>query len=152
MSNAMRITAQQLTQTAFALASVAVFGTGPAAAGGDAVFGERYIGPMAELSIEEQAWFRNNWQQMSPQEREAVRRQFRQEWRETPPEQRHKHREEWLGGIGASGANAGAAMRAPTKRGHGWGAPEGGYGQGYENRQWTGYPDNGSGGTGRGRR
>jgi hypothetical protein len=135
------------------LAMLALVWAGSAAADGRTVFADRYLGPMAELSAEEQAWFRSHWQQMSPDEREAVRRKLRKEWRDTPPEQRHRQREELVDRIRDQGdtGNRPANNRGPERRGgygnYGWGMPDGGYGQGYENRNWE-YPDDG----GRGRR
>ncbi len=112
------------------LVTCAIVASGSAAASDYGVFTGKYIGPLAELSAEERAWFHSHWQQMSPEERDAVRRKLRREWRDTPPEERQKHRQELADRL------RGRPGFVPPP-GPGWKArQEDGYGQGYETREW----------------
>lgn len=124
------------------VATLAIVAAGPAAADDYGVFTGKYIGPVAELSAEERAWFHSRWQQMPPEARDAMRRKLREEWRETPPEERQKHRQELVDRL--------RDRPGPFPPRPGWKVPEEGYGQGYETREWE-YPEKGSG-PGRGRR
>jgi hypothetical protein len=84
---------------------------------------------LAELTREERARFRDQWQYLPPAEREAMLKELRQQWRETPPEERHRKQEEWM----KRGRDRDDADRSRGRKQSGW---EDGYGQGYEYRQW----------------
>ena len=111
--------------------------------------GQRYTGMAITVGAEEQEWLRANWQRLSAEEREAVRRKLRKDWRETPPEQRLKHREDLVDRV-VEQVRDKIPMPGPGYGAAGWGMPGGGYGQGYETRQWE-EPDSESG-KNRGRR
>ncbi len=136
------------------LASLAGALSGTAGADDRTLPGSRYIGMVAEVSASEEEWFRANWQRLSAEEREAVRRKLRKDWRETPPEQRHKQREELVDRmVDRVRDKIPVPMPGYGQPGYGqpgWGMPGGGYGQGYETRQWD--DQDSDGGRGRGRR
>lgn len=120
----MKATARKLILTV-----LAVLASGAAAASDHSVFTGRSIGPMAELSSEERAWFRDNWQRLPAEDREAVRRKLRQEWADLPPEVRQRRMQE-------------LANKVEEKRKETWQREqerddrETGFGQGFDSRPW----------------
>lgn len=89
---------------------------------------EQPVARLAELTREERAKFRNQWQHLPAEEREAMLQELRQQWREVPPEERRQKREELM--KRARDRDDKDEDRSRKQRG------EDGYGQGYESRQW----------------
>jgi len=106
------------------LITVTILATGTAAASGPGIFTGQSIGPVAELSPDERARFRERWQEMPPEQRDAVRNRLRQGWRDLPPEQRQARRQNLIE-RGPDRGNAPPAGRDRRDRG---------YGQGYGTR------------------
>lgn len=129
--------ARSLILTAFA-----VLAAGPAAADRGAVYADGRIGPVAELSPEERVWFQERWQELSPREREQMRRTLRREWSDLPPEARQKRREVLMKGLEERRETRSRRERDDHE-------PEEGYGQGYGTRDWD---DHEAAGNRRGRR
>lgn len=91
---------------------------------------------VAELTREERAKFRYQWQHLPPAEQEAMMRQLRQQWREVAPEDRQRYREELMK------HNREREERKDGRKRSTW--EDEGYGQGYESRQWE-RPESGPG-------
>lgn len=119
------------------LTALAALAVGNAWAGDFPVFTGQTIGPVAELSAEERARFRDRWQQLPANERDAVRRQLRQEWDTMPPEARPQQRRELMQRL----------EKWPDRRGQNPDDADNGYGQGYGSRYWV--PPNNDGRRGR---
>lgn len=82
------------------------------------------IGPLAELTPDQRALFRERWREMSPEQRDAVRNKLRQEWQGLPPEQRQQRSQEVF-----------ERMHGRQLDGQGRdGSRDQGYGQGYGTR------------------
>jgi hypothetical protein len=107
------------------LTALAVLATGSALADPMPVFSGRYIGPVAELSAEERARFRDRWQQLPAEEREAMRRKLRQDWEAMPPEARQQQRRELMNKLEERRDRRGQSSQDDY---------EAGYGQGYGTR------------------
>lgn len=120
----MNATARKLILTA-----LAVLATGVAMADEYTVFSGRTIGPVAELSAEERAWFRDRWQRLPSGERENLRRKLLQEWADLPPEERQRRRQELMNKLEER-------QEQRWERGIERSMPETGYGQGYGTRPW----------------
>lgn len=120
------------------LTALAVLASGTAFAGERPFFTGQYIGPVAELSAEERARFRDRWQQLPADERDAMRRQLRQDWDNVPPEARQQRRKELMYRL---------EERRDQRHKNQDGANDG-YGQGYGTRFW-GEPNNDDGRRGR---
>lgn len=110
------------------IALMAALTTGGAAAD-ETVFTGQRIGPVAEASPDERSRFRQQWNQLPPQERDALRRQLQEKWRGLPPEERQLQRQEVMEQM------RGQPAEAPTRSSRPWVAPEDGYGQGYGTRR-----------------
>jgi hypothetical protein len=54
------------------------------------------IGPVAELTSDDRARFRERWREMPPEKREVIRDRLRQDWQGLPPEDRQKRRQELM--------------------------------------------------------
>lgn len=76
------------------LTALVCLATGSALADDSRVFGDRPLGPVAELSPDERAWLRERWQRLPPEDRESLRRELREKWDELPPEERQQRRKE----------------------------------------------------------
>lgn len=83
---------------------------------------------VAELTREERAKFRYQWQHLPASEREAMMREMRQQWREVAPEDRQRYREDLM-----KRSRDREDRRDGRKRSR---DEDEGYGQGYESRQW----------------
>ena len=101
---------------------VAVAASGTAMAGNHRIFTGQTIGPVAELTSNERAWFQARWREMSPAQREAIRVRLRQEWRGLSPEQRQLRGQELIERL----------RRHPVSlpSGEHWRQRDDGYGQG----------------------
>ncbi|TCJ16340.1 hypothetical protein EZJ19_05420 [Parasulfuritortus cantonensis] len=113
------------------LTALAVLATGTAFAAdrsgfGDPVFSGQVIGPVADWGSDERARFRNQWEQLPPDQREAMRYQLRQEWDNLPPEARQKRRNELMNRMEERQGG-----RRPEAQ-----DDDSGYGQGYGTRPW----------------
>lgn len=106
------------------LAVLTALAAGTALADGRAVPAASPIGPLAELTPDERALFRERWREMSPEQRDAVRNRLRQEWQGLPPEQRQQRSQEIF-----------ERMRGRQLNGQGQDQTgDRGYGQGYGTR------------------
>lgn len=121
------------------LTALAILATGSAFAGDQFFLSGQTIGPVAELSAEERARFRDRWQQLPADERDAVRRQLRREWDTVPPEARPQQRRELMQRL----------ERQPDPRGPSQSGYDDGYGQGYGTRPWDAPNNHGDGRRGR---
>ncbi|MDD5363938.1 MAG: hypothetical protein PHR30_01250 [Gallionellaceae bacterium] len=126
----MKATARKLILTA-----LAILASGTAVADDYRVFAGPSIGLVAELSAEERAMFRDRWQQLPPDQREAMRYKLRQDWADQPPEVRPQHRRELMNKL---------EQRRDRRwqQGQDNNESEPGYGQGYGTRPWDGPNDN----------
>lgn len=120
------------------LFAVTALAAGDALADVSAVFDDTAPVAGMQLTQNERDQFREQWQGMSPEQRDAVRsrlkerlqamppdqreqlrQRLRQEWQNTPPEERQQRREEWL-----------QRLRERDQRN----PDDSGYGRGYGNR------------------
>jgi hypothetical protein len=109
--------------------TVATLAAGGAHADVTVVFTGQVIGPVAELTPQERAWFHQRWQELPPDEREMLRRKLRQDLPDTPPEVRQKRREELMERMDGK-----REIRRQRERDQY--EVEQGYGQGYGTRPW----------------
>lgn len=109
--------------------TLAVMAAGAAQADVTIVFTGQVIGPVAELTPQERAWFRQRWQELPPEEREALRRKLRQDWTDVPPEVRQKQRLELMEKM--DGKRDVRRLRERDQY-----ELKEGYGQGYGTRPW----------------
>jgi predicted Fe-S protein YdhL (DUF1289 family) len=116
--------AMHLTQKLI-LATAAMLAAGTAMADGPGTFSGQSIGPVAELTPDERARFRERWREMPPEQREAVRDRLRQNWQNLPPEERQKRRQELIEHAHESG------NEPPPRDRH---KRDEGFGQGYGTR------------------
>ncbi len=108
------------------LLTAAMLVTGEALANGPGGFSGHAIGPVAELTPDERARFRERWQEMPPGQRDAVRNRLRQDWHSLPPEERQKRRQDLI--------ERGPDRGNPPPSGRDRNDRDRGYGQGYGTR------------------
>ncbi len=108
------------------LATAVMLAAGTAMANERGAFSGPSVGPVAELTPDERARFRERWQEMPPEQREAVRDRLRQDWQKLPPEERQNRRQELMERRNDRGD--GPSPRDRRKR-------DEGFGQGYGTRQ-----------------
>lgn len=121
-----------LTRKLLVLA-LAASGCGGALAREPVYFGPA-IGPVAEASAEERAWFRERWRQMPVEERDAMRRKLQQEWSNLPPEARQEHRQKLFDQLEERRERVVPRFDLRPDE-------ESGYGQGFGTRIWRGGED-----------
>lgn len=121
------------------IALLALLATGIAQADEERVFSGQRIGPVAELSPEERTWFRQQWNQLPPGERESLRQKLRDNGRDLPPEERQGRRREIIERMREQ--TDAPPPRPPQPD---WATPDDGYGQGYgtrrDPREWDDAP------------
>jgi hypothetical protein len=109
------------------LVTFTMLAAGAAMANDPGAFLGQSIGPVAELTPDERARFRERWREMPPDQRDAVRDRLRQDWQNLPPEERQRRRQDLMGPMRDHGDAA--------QPGHGRHYRDEGFGQGYGTRQ-----------------
>lgn len=89
---------------------------------------------LAQLTDEERRALRDQWGRLPADERAALRQQFQERWRDLPPEQRESRRRE----LTERWRKLPPEVREERRREYR--DDRGGYGQGYEYRQFEEFP------------